>query len=34
VWEVVATLGLCALVMARHVGNIKRLLTRGEHALS
>ena len=33
-WEVLATLGLGALVMARHLGNIKRLLTGREHAVS
>lgn len=34
VWEVLATVGICVLVMARHLGNMKRLLTRKEHALS
>jgi glycerol-3-phosphate acyltransferase PlsY len=33
-WEVVATIGLGLLVMARHMGNIKRLVTRREHALT
>ncbi|MFP5487508.1 MAG: glycerol-3-phosphate acyltransferase, partial [Acidimicrobiia bacterium] len=33
-WEVLATIALCVLVMARHLGNIKRLLTRKEHALT
>jgi acyl phosphate:glycerol-3-phosphate acyltransferase len=33
-WEVAATIGLCALVMARHLGNIKRLLNRKERKLS
>jgi acyl phosphate:glycerol-3-phosphate acyltransferase len=33
-WEVGAIIVLCALVMARHLGNIKRLLTRREHVLS
>lgn len=34
VWEVVATVGVCLLVMARHLGNMRRLLTRREHALT
>lgn len=33
-WEVGATIGVSALVMIRHVGNIKRLATRNEHALT
>ncbi len=33
-WEVVAVIVLGGLVMARHLGNIKRLLGRHEHALS
>ena len=33
-WEVLATIAICLLVMARHLGNIKRLITRKEHALS
>ena len=33
-WEVLATIGICGLVMARHLGNIKRLVSREEHALS
>ena len=33
-WEVVATAGICALVMVRHLPNIKRLATRKEHALT
>jgi glycerol-3-phosphate acyltransferase PlsY len=33
-WEVLASAGLCALVMVRHLGNIKRLVTRKEHAIT
>ena len=33
-WEVAAVIGLGALVMARHLTNIKRLLARREHALT
>jgi glycerol-3-phosphate acyltransferase PlsY len=33
-WEVLAVIGLGALVMARHLGNIRRLLTNREHALT
>lgn len=33
-WEVLATVAICVLVMARHLGNIRRLLTRNEHALT
>jgi glycerol-3-phosphate acyltransferase PlsY len=33
-WEVFATAGICALVMVRHLGNIKRLATRNEHVLT
>jgi glycerol-3-phosphate acyltransferase PlsY len=32
-WEVFAIIGVSVLVMIRHVGNIKRLLARREHAL-
>lgn len=32
-WEVLATIGLCVLVMARHLGNIRRLVGRREHGL-
>ena len=32
-WEVLAIMGICVLVMARHLGNIRRLLARREHAL-
>ena len=33
VWEVLAIIGVCILVMARHVGNIRRLLIRREPTL-
>ena len=33
-WEVLATVALCVLVMIRHLGNIKRLIGRNEHALT
>jgi glycerol-3-phosphate acyltransferase PlsY len=33
-WEVLASMGLCLLVMARHLGNIRRLIGRREHALT
>ncbi len=33
-WEVIATVLMCVLIMARHLGNMKRLVTRKEHALS
>lgn len=33
-WEVAATVGICLLVMSRHLGNIQRLVSREEHALS
>ena len=33
-WEVLATVGICVLVMARHLNNIKRLATRNEHVLT
>lgn len=32
-WEVLATAAVCLLVMSRHLGNVKRLLTRQEHAI-
>jgi acyl phosphate:glycerol-3-phosphate acyltransferase len=32
-WEVIAIVGICVLVMARHLGNIRRLLARREHAI-
>jgi acyl phosphate:glycerol-3-phosphate acyltransferase len=34
VWEFFAAAGICALVMVRHLGNIKRLVTRKEPALT
>lgn len=33
-WEVLATIGVSVLVMARHLGNIRRLVTRNEHAIT
>ncbi len=33
-WELAATIGLCVLVMARHLGNIRRLVARKEQKLS
>ena len=33
-WEVLATAGICLLVMIRHLGNIQRLAGRKEHALT
>ena len=33
-WEVWATLGLCLFVLSRHLGNIRRLVGRREHALT
>ena len=33
-WEIIATAAMCLLVMSRHLGNIRRLATRREHALS
>lgn len=33
-WEVVATIGVSLLVGIRHLGNIKRLVTRNEHAIT
>jgi glycerol-3-phosphate acyltransferase PlsY len=32
-WEVAAVVGICGLVMARHLGNIRRLVARREHSL-
>jgi glycerol-3-phosphate acyltransferase PlsY len=32
-WEVPATIALCGLVMVRHLGNIKRIVTRRENRL-
>jgi glycerol-3-phosphate acyltransferase PlsY len=33
-WEVVATIAIGVLVMARHLANIQRLIRRSEHALN
>lgn len=33
-WEFIAVAGLCALIVVKHAGNIKRLIRREEHALS
>lgn len=33
-WEFVATLGVCALIVVRHTGNLVRLIRREEHSLS
>jgi glycerol-3-phosphate acyltransferase PlsY len=32
-WEFVATVGLCALLVIRHAGNVRRMLRREEHGL-
>jgi acyl phosphate:glycerol-3-phosphate acyltransferase len=32
-WEFAATVGLCALLVVRHAGNIRRMLSREEHSL-
>ena len=33
-WELVAVGGVCALILLKHAGNIKRLVRREEHSLS
>jgi glycerol-3-phosphate acyltransferase PlsY len=33
-WEFGATIGICALIVIRHAGNVRRLWRREEHALS
>jgi acyl phosphate:glycerol-3-phosphate acyltransferase len=33
-WEYVATILLCALIVVRHAGNLRRLIRRQEHALT
>jgi glycerol-3-phosphate acyltransferase PlsY len=33
-WELAATAGVCVLIVVRHLGNIKRLLTRTEHTIT
>jgi glycerol-3-phosphate acyltransferase PlsY len=32
-WEVLATVGLCSIVMTRHLGNMRRLVTSSEHRI-
>lgn len=32
-WEVLTTVGLCAIVMSRHIGNMRRLVTATEHRI-
>lgn len=32
-WELAATAGLCVLILSRHLGNLRRLLLREEHAM-
>lgn len=32
-WEFIAAAGLCALIVARHAGNIQRMLRREEHRI-
>lgn len=33
-WELLAVAGVCALIVVKHAGNIKRLIRREEHSLS
>jgi glycerol-3-phosphate acyltransferase PlsY len=33
-WEFAAVAGLCALIVVKHTGNIRRMIRREEHALS
>jgi acyl phosphate:glycerol-3-phosphate acyltransferase len=33
-WEYVATIAVCGLIVARHAGNVRRLLRREEHGLT
>jgi glycerol-3-phosphate acyltransferase PlsY len=33
-WELFAVAGVCALILLKHTGNIKRLIRREEHSLS
>jgi len=33
-WEFVAVAGVCALIVLKHAGNIKRMIRREEHSLS
>lgn len=32
-WELAATAGLCLLILSRHLGNVRRMLRREEHAM-
>ncbi len=32
-WEILATVGLCSIVMTRHLGNMRRLVTASEHRI-
>ncbi len=32
-WEILVTVGLCSIVMTRHLGNMRRLVTASEHRI-